>query len=238
MLARFSGRLAKPAHFPKSKAWRMSRLLRWIGPLLLLWSAAGTPTAQVPNPAPSRRAGSVTALRPSTVVHHKGIPSLQGKPVNRGDEVLWEDRLRTDKKGRARVTLDDQSMLSLGSDSELIIEQHDAQSQQTFLELLYGKIRCRVTAITRGGKFQLRTPNAVAGVIGTDFGADSSVPGVTKFICISGTVLITPLDPALQAVTCSAGSTVTVKSGQPQAPAQPLTPEQLERWQHIAEPEQ
>ena len=197
-------------------------------------SVAATLTAQVQP----RRAGSVTALRPSTVVIHKGIPSLQGKPVNQGDGVFWEDRLRTDKKGRARITLDDHSMLSLGSDSELIIEQHDAQSQRTFLELLYGKIRCRVTQLTGGGKFQLQTPAAVAGVLGTDFGADSSVPGVTKFICLSGTVLIVPNDPALSPVTCQAGSTVTVKSGGAPAVTQPATPEQLELWKHIAEPDQ
>jgi ferric-dicitrate binding protein FerR (iron transport regulator) len=183
-----------------------------------------------------RHAGSVTALRPSTVVNHKGIPSLQGEPVHQGDEVLWGDRLRTDKKGRARVTLDDRSMLSLGSDSELVIQQHDSESHQTFLELLYGKIRCRVTQITPSGRFQLRTPNAVAGVRGTDFGADSSVPGETKFICISGTVLVTPLDARLPAVECHGGMTVTVKQGTP-ASAQPATPEQLERWKHIAEPD-
>lgn len=233
MLARFSGRLAKPARLDASGQQRIIRLLRGIGPLLVLCGAAATLAAQVQP----RRAGSITALRPSTVVIHKGIPSLQGKPVNQGDEVFWEDRLRTDKKGRARITLDDHSMLSLGSDSELIIEQHDAQSQRTFLELLYGRIRCRVTQLTGGGKFQLQTPAAVAGVLGTDFGADSSVPGVTKFICLSGTVLIVPNDPALSPVTCEAGSTVTVKSGTSPV-TEPATPEQLERWKHIAEPDQ
>jgi ferric-dicitrate binding protein FerR (iron transport regulator) len=233
MLARFSGQLAKPARLAESTERRISRQLRKIGPLLVLVSAAATLTAQVQP----RRAGAITALRASTVVNHKGIPSLQGKPVNPGDQVFWEDRLRTDKKGRARITLDDKSMLSLGSDSELIIEQHDAQSQRTFLELLYGKIRCRVTQLTGGGKFQLQTPEAVAGVLGTDFGADSSVPGMTKFICLSGTVLIVPNDPTLSPMTCQAGNTVTVKTGAHPA-TQPATPEQLERWKHIAEPDQ
>jgi hypothetical protein len=41
----------------------------------------------------------------------------------------------------------------------------------------------------------------------------------------------------LPAVTCQAGSTVTVKSGEPPA-TQPATPEQLERWKHITEPDQ
>jgi hypothetical protein len=50
-------------------------------------------------------------------------------------------------------------------------------------------------------------------VLGTDFGADSSVPGMTKFICLSGTVLIVPKDTTLSPMTCQAGNTVMVKTG-------------------------
>jgi ferric-dicitrate binding protein FerR (iron transport regulator) len=216
----------------KRCAFVFPRVDRIVSALLLAGVAAAQTAAHAP---PQQRAGSVAALAPNASVYHQGVPSLQGQPLHRGDAVLWEDRVRTDKQGRTRLTLDDQSQLSLGSNSELVVRQHDAKSQQTYLELMFGKIRCRVAAITGNGKFILRTPDAAAGVVGTDFGADSSIPGQTKFICLSGVVQIVGAG-AQEATLCTAGTTVTVKHGQPPQPAQPATPEVLERWQHIAEP--
>ena len=66
--------------------------------------------------------------------------------------------------------LDDGSILSVGSNSELRVLQHDAASQQTSLEMNAGRLRSKVVKITQpNGKFEVHTPNAVIGVIGTDF---------------------------------------------------------------------
>src|SRR3954468_14548110 len=141
---------------------------------------------------PTQRAGEVGASVMKASLTRTGQPRLD---ATRGTPVQWDDLLQTDNRGRARIVLLDGSILTLGSDSKLRIKKHDAQSQQTSLELFYGRIRAQVNAITRSlGSFELRTRNAVAGVIGTDFGADDSVPGETKFICISGTTRIYSLD--------------------------------------------
>ena len=51
--------------------------------------------------------------------------------------------------------------------------QHDAAAQQTQIDLTYGKLRNQVTKITQpNGKYQVKTANAVIGVIGTDFYVD------------------------------------------------------------------
>lgn len=110
----------------------------------------------------SQAAGQITALVPQT--------TRNGSIAKAKDEVNWNDLLRTEGAGRARVQLRDGSILSLGSNSELKITQHDPATQQTELELNYGRVRSRVVQITKpGGKFQIKTPTAVAGVVGTDY---------------------------------------------------------------------
>jgi hypothetical protein len=184
-------------------------------------------------------AGRISAVVPTA---HR-LRQQQGKYVQqeaaRDQTVAWNDIVRTTQRGRARLTLHDGSILSLGAGSQLRIVKHDARSQQTALELAYGRIRCRVEKLTRSAaaSFQLRTPTAVAGVIGTDFGADASNPDETTLVCIDGTVRVTNSDPNVPgSVDCAAGMTTTVRRGQPPTAPVPATPEQLQRWQHINEP--
>ena len=82
------------------------------------------------------------------------------------DRVYWNDGLRSGPTGRAYVVLADGSQLNLGSDSSLRILQHDAQAQQTSLDLLMGRLRGKITKLTRpGAKFEIQTPVGVAGLV-------------------------------------------------------------------------
>jgi hypothetical protein len=86
------------------------------------------------------------------------------------DELQWNDFLKTLQTGRLRAQLLDGSLLSMGSSSQMRVSQHDAASQQTELELSYGRLRNRVVKLTKpGAKYEVKTPHAVIGVIGTDF---------------------------------------------------------------------
>jgi len=106
-------------------------------------------------------AGQINALIPAAL--------RNGQTAKVQEAVAWNDLLKTDAHGRVRVGLNDGSILSVGSDSELRVVQHDAASQQTSLEVNFGKVRSQVEKITKpGGKFEIKTPNAVIGVIGTD----------------------------------------------------------------------
>jgi ferric-dicitrate binding protein FerR (iron transport regulator) len=123
--------------------------------------------------------------------------------------------------------------------SQLRVIRHDSTSRQTSVELNFGKLRAQVARITRaGGRFEVRTPTAVAGVIGTDFGVDASDPEVTKFICISGRVQITSVDAGIAGtITCRGGSTVTVRRGMPPEKPVRATQDQMETWKTITEPD-
>jgi len=162
------------------------------------------------EPAGDQTAGSVKALIPAA------SRNTQSLAVN--DTLQWNDLLQTNAKGRLRAGLTDGSILSLGSNSQLRVVQHDATAQQTQLELNYGKLRNQVVKITQpGGKYEVKTPNAVIGVIGTDFYV-AYENGRTTVICYEGTLSVTPAAGAkvVDSNNSSTGSTnaITVAAGQ------------------------
>ena len=112
--------------------------------------------------ATDQRAGQIGALRTNVT---RNAATAQVK-----EELRWNDLLQSDTSGRARANLVDGSILSLGSNSQLRVLEHNGASQQTSLELNYGRLRSRVVKLTKpGAKYEVKTPHAVIGVIGTDF---------------------------------------------------------------------
>jgi hypothetical protein len=135
--------------------------------------------------AAAQQAGQISALIPAA--------TRNAKVAQVNEELDWNDLLKTAHTGRVRAGLTDGSILSVGTDSELRIVQHDGASQQTSLEMDFGKVRSQVTKITKpGGKFEMKTPNAVIGVIGTDFYA-AYEKNRTTVICYEGRVSVTPI---------------------------------------------
>jgi hypothetical protein len=112
----------------------------------------------------AQSAGKIDRLLPQGFIAHGTVTN----EAKQADPVQWNDILRTNDAGRMRVVLDDGSMLSLGAHSELRVVKHDPASDQTMIEMLYGKARANVVPIKKsGGSFQIRTPTAVVGVVGT-----------------------------------------------------------------------
>lgn len=161
-------------------------------------------------PSDSQTAGEIRALIPAA--------SRNASPVKVKDTLQWNDLLKTDTNGRLRAGLTDGSILSLGSNSELRVVESNAQSQQTSIDISYGKLRNQVVKITKpGGKYEVKTPNAVIGVVGTDFYV-SFGENRTTVICYVGKVAVTPAAGAqvMKADNAASGSTstVTVSAGQ------------------------
>jgi hypothetical protein len=150
-----------------------------------------------------QNAGEVKALIPNA--------ARNSQPLAVRDTLQWKDLLTTNAKGRLRAQLTDGSILSLGSNGQLQVVQHDANSQQTALQLDYGKLRNQVVKITQpGGKYEVKTPNAVIGVIGTDFYVAYG-NNRTTVICYDGVVTVTPGEGAAVV----AGSNATQGSNNP-----------------------
>jgi hypothetical protein len=168
---------------------------------------------------PGQRAGEVSRVIPAVNIARAGKTiSASAKTV-----VDWQDVVNTQASARARVALDDGSVLNVGSESSIKVVKHDGGAQQTELEVTYGKIRSQAQKITKpDGKFEVRTPAGVAGVVGTDFfvAFDTST-GTMNVIVFEGIVKVCNL--AGVCVEVKAGQMTNVRSNDstgPQAPTQ------------------
>jgi hypothetical protein len=171
-----------------------------------------------------QHAGKITALLPIFNI----VRGPQQTPASTAEEVFWGDVINTGHLARARVALDDGSVLSVGSDSNLTVTKHDSGAQQTDLDLNYGRVRAKAVKLVKpNASFQIRTPTGVAGVVGTDFALDSQ-GDTTRIVVFEGKVNFCALHNGV------IGACVTVGSGQassvqfnstptPPVPATPMT---------------
>jgi FecR protein len=132
----------------------------------------------------AQSAGKITAVVPIVDV----VRGAQQVPASTSQQVFWGDVINTGHLARARVALNDGSILNVGSDSNLTIAKHDATQQQTDLELNYGRVRARAVKIVKpDGHYEIRTPTGVAGVVGTDFEIQSD-NDTTRVVVFEGKV--------------------------------------------------
>ena len=164
---------------------------------------------------PNPRAGEVSRVIPAVSIT-RGAKSLT---ANAKTPVDWLDVVATQASGRARVSLEDGSVLNVGSDSSVKIVKHDAGAQQTDLEVTVGKIRSQAQKISQpNGKFEVHTPAGVAGVVGTDFYVDYENNVMTVMV-FEGFVKVCNL--AGVCVVIKAGQFTTVRSTDSTGPAAP-----------------
>jgi hypothetical protein len=129
-----------------------------------------------------------------------------------GSELETGDAVRTGRPGRARLVFRDESVMNVGEDSEVAIDENVfAPSEGTVdsvYRLLRGKVRTLVSEYYQAptARFEVQTDTSVSGVRGTDFivtyDADNKV---TEVIGVSGEV-------AVQSVLIPVGETVYVRS--------------------------
>ena len=130
--------------------------------LLLAWTLAVPPELA----AKAVHAGEVSQVVPAVNIQ-RGQGQLTAVPST---PVFWEDVVNTARLGRARVALDDGSILNVGSQASLRVVKHDAGRQQSELDLIFGRVRARAVRLVKpGASFEIRTPIGTAGVVGTDF---------------------------------------------------------------------
>jgi ferric-dicitrate binding protein FerR (iron transport regulator) len=170
-----------------------------------------------------QRAGQVDRLIPAVGIT-RGTQKIKASART---VVNWADLVNTQASARARIALDDGSVLNVGSDSSLRVVKHDAGAQQTELDLTYGKLRSQAAKIAKpAGKFEVRTPAGVAGVVGTDFYVDFANNLMTVIVYEN---IVRVCNLAGACVDVKAGQFTTVRRGDdsPPLPPAPSTPQQL-----------
>jgi hypothetical protein len=180
--------------------------------------------------AAGQMAGKVSNLIPQGTVQHPAQTTQVSLNIN--DPIVWEDTVRTLNTGRVRIGLNDGSFLNVGVRSTMRIVKHDAQSQQTEIEMQLGKLRGQVVKLSKpGSSFQVKTQTAVIGVVGTVF-VVTATPKNTNVLCVEGKVNVKNVDPNIPGdKTLGPGEQANVPAGQP--PSAPVfagpgeTPQQL-----------
>lgn len=125
------------------------------------------------------------------------------------DLVRTNQLLSTNKSGRLRVRLDDGSILSMGSQSQVRVAKHDASTGETLINLTSGRLRSRVVKVRKSGtRFQVVTPQARISVVGTDFFLDATSDR-TQLVVYSGIVVVGALVGG-SPVDVAAGQTTTI----------------------------
>lgn len=152
--------------------------------------------------------GHITAMQGRVMVAHSG----DTKPLraNIPDEVVSHDVVHTEAKTRAKIIFQDDTLLTLGENSVVEIDEHiydsSVDTHSVALILKEGKARALVGRIfgEKESKFIVRTPTALAASQGTYFAVwtDGAMSGVAN-IGTTGRVSFT-----------SGGHTVLLNPGQ------------------------
>jgi hypothetical protein len=167
----------------------------------------------------AQSAGKITTVVPIVNV----VRGAQQVSASTSQQVFWGDVINTGHLARARIALNDGSIVSVGSDSNLTIAKHDAGQQQTDLELNYGRVRAKAAKLVRpDAHFQIRTPVGVAGVVGTDMVVLFDINGKMEVICIEGACKV--CDNLGHCVLMKGGEQSSVRSNEQPSQPNPATP--------------
>jgi hypothetical protein len=128
--------------------------------------------------------GLVTATRHLT----KSVLNVTGS-----EPLLFRDTIETDDDSRVELLFDDQSVLTLGEDTLIEINEmlYDprGKSRETLVKIAHGTLRVKAAKISSAASnFRVETPTAVIGVRGTEFVVKVDRGGSTRVITIEGLV--------------------------------------------------
>lgn len=117
--------------------------------------------------------------------------------LKRGAKLYEGDVLKTKAKSKFEARLKDGSMLRLGADTQLQLRtlsfdrSEPRRKKKVRAKLFFGRVWASVTSLFGSeSSFEVETPNAVAGVRGTQFTATATEGGDTTVRVYSGKVLV------------------------------------------------
>lgn len=159
------------------------------------------------------------------VVKVLGAPQLErGRgtmPLKALDALVAGDVIVTDRQSRAKVLLADDSVLTIGSDSRLTLEEFLAttQARSVALRVLAGRFKLAIaTFFGATSEYRVFTPTAVTGVRGTVLWGDTALDAICS---LDGEVMVRSLASDGKPVQLSRGQCVR---GMRAGPPQPFAP--------------
>ena len=178
--------------------------------LLCLAAPAGAADSAVPIARVIQQDGSVAVQRGG-----ESLDSHLGRLLFAGDRVV------TPSDGRVLIEFPDRSRLSLGADTQVVLDEYSlapgSGRLKGFLSLLAGILRMSIVHSTRADDFGIRTQTAIASVRSTDWIVEAGA-GDTQVFVVSGAVRVSDSGGG-GAVELAAGEGTGVKAGAAPRPA-------------------
>ena len=181
--------------------------------LMVLGLFGGLLRASTAWPQPKASIGKVTALEGKATVLRQGrfVP----EPLANQEAIFQEDIIRTDVASKVRITLIDATVISLGEQSRLELNEFVYSWQQQIrtgrLAIPVGIFRAIVKKLIPQSAFEVTTPTAVAAIRGTDFMGEVK-PDSTAMVVLEGTVVISNVRATFRGIAAlleGTGTTVT-----------------------------
>ncbi len=189
--------------------------------LVLLLSAA--------PPALAAEAGLVAGVNGAPTVTRAGTTQA----LKRGDSIAIGDRLTTDAAAKIKILLADDSVLTIGPTTEVVIDELvlGNESRTGKLRVLAGRFKLAIAAWFAGpSDYQIETPTAVAGVRGTVLWGDTTLDAICA---LQGTVEVRAVKGGAKA-TLTVGQCVTKMAEGETAPLQPSHEELLRYLKEVS----
>lgn len=168
--------------------------------------------------------GMVAGINGSPVI----VRGEKSDALKVGDPLSAGDRIRTDSAAKIRILLADDSVLSVGPGSEVVLDelQLGAAGRKGRLSVLVGRFKIAIAAWLSGASdYEVRMPTAVAGVRGTVLWGDTELDAVCA---LHGKIdLRTP--QGLQMADLTAGQCLSQMGRGAPVPLVP-SPEDLQRY--------
>ena len=171
---------------------------------------------------------SQTAERIGTVLAVEGVAEVRAAQATEWerlrfrDGIFLNDTVRTAADGKLKVLLRDDSIMTLAEQSEMQFTDFrlTAQQRRSIVNLYVGKIRLLTTRLFGTGSVaEVHTPNAVAGVRGSDEHVEYIAPlRQTTVLCDSGDCYMSDPTQPSQILTVPVGH-VAQQTGAPGLPA-------------------
>jgi len=121
--------------------------------------------------------GKITYVEGTVNILREGV--LAAIPVKVQDQVVLKDIIRTKSNSRAEITFNDGTIVRIAQRSRIDISEYftDKASSKGIIKLPRGKVQAivnkevaqRISLSPEANYFEIHTPNAVAGVRGTNF---------------------------------------------------------------------
>jgi len=176
-------------------------------------------TVAVMPAAAADKAGDVVSVRGKAVIERKA-----GKEDARVASALMEsDNIVTRDKARVKMLFRDDSILTLGANSKLVIKKYLYSPESKRAESIYELADGRLRSVVGSSGFKVTTPTAFAAARGTVFTiAYNTETGTTEITVLEGMVEVRNINAEIAGTqVVAAGQSTTVSGDKPPTPPTP-----------------